>query len=83
MPGGAALFSVRLWFPRPVVVFSVNAFAVGDVNLLVRDVSPIERAEKVLGFLGVDPYQYGAWVDFIGVDLSQIPMIGTAGEWAA
>ena len=31
-----------------------------EVNLLVGDVSPIERAAKVLGFLGVDPFQYAA-----------------------
>ena len=51
-----------------------------EVNLLVCDVSPIERAAKVLGFLGIDPYRYDAWVDFIGVDLTQIPIIGTAGD---
>jgi len=50
-----------------------------EVNLLIGAASPIERAAKVLGFLGVDPYQYDAWVDFIGVDLTQIPIIGTAG----
>ena len=50
------------------------------VNHLVRAASPIDRAAKVLGFLGIDPYRYDAWVDFIGVDLSQIPIIGTAGN---
>ena len=50
------------------------------VNHLVRAASPIDRAAKVLGFLGIDPYHYDAWVDFIGVDLSQIPIIGTAGD---
>ncbi len=28
----------------------------------------------------VDPYQYDAWVDFIEVDLTQIPIVGTAGD---
>ncbi|MCH8112040.1 MAG: hypothetical protein IH905_08840 [Proteobacteria bacterium] len=50
------------------------------VNVLMREASPIVRAAKVLGFLGVDPYQYDAWVDFIGVDLTQIPIIGTVGD---
>ena len=50
------------------------------VNVLADDASPIERAAKVLGFLGIDPYQYDVSVDFIGVDLSQIPIIGTAGD---
>jgi len=37
---------------------------------------PITRAPEVLRFLGIDPFEDDAWVGMIGVDISQIPIIG-------
>ena len=37
---------------------------------------PITRALEVLRFLGIDPFEDDAWVGMIGVDISQIPIIG-------
>lgn len=50
------------------------------VNCLFHNGSPIDRAETVLRAVGVDPHAHDAWVDHIGVDFSQIPIIGTVGE---
>ena len=50
------------------------------VSQMMSGVSPIDRAPKVLRFLDVEPYHYDVWVDFLGVDMSKIPIIGTAGD---
>ena len=42
--------------------------------------SPLDRAASVLKHLGIDPFEHAAWVDYIGVDLSQVPIIGTVGD---
>ncbi len=52
-----------------------------QVNRLYEDgASPLDRAASVLKHLGVDPFEHDAWVDYIGVDLSQVPIIGTVGD---
>ena len=53
-----------------------------QVNGLNRPVpgehgDPISRAPDVLRCLGIDPFQVDAWVDMIGVDIQQIPIIGS------
>ena len=41
---------------------------------------PLDRAEGVLRHLGIDPYAHAPWVDYLGIDLSQIPIIGSVGD---
>ena len=53
---------------------------VDGLNPIGGDGLPIERAPKVLEFLGIDPFKHDVWVDMIGVDISTIPIIGTAGD---
>ncbi len=50
-----------------------------QVDDLVANGSAIERAATVLQVIGIDPYAHAGWADFIGVDMSSIPISGTVG----
>ena len=49
-----------------------------QVNNLVYDTPPLERAVTVLEALDIDPYADDAWVDFLDINPRDIPIIGSA-----
>ncbi len=49
-----------------------------QVDKLVLGASPLERAVPVLEAFGIDPYADDAWVDFLDIDLRNVPLIGPA-----
>ena len=49
-----------------------------QVNNLVYDTPPLERAVTMLEALDIDPYADDAWVDFLDIDLRNVPLIGPA-----
>ena len=51
-----------------------------QIDDLMTNGSAIERAAIVLQALGIDPYAHASWANFIGVDMSSIPIIGTVGR---
>ena len=51
-----------------------------QVDQLVCSTSPLERAEKVLRFLDIDPHEYDAWVDSMGIDPESLPILGAIGR---
>ena len=57
-----------------VVWFPVDT----QVNNLVFDSSPLERAVPVLESFGIDPYADDAWVDFLDINPRDLPIIGPA-----
>ena len=89
MPFGIALQLGEDALPQPVsrsVHFQrvlINDIAPVDrqVDQLTEGKSPLERAEAVLLAAGIErPTDYDDWVDFIGVDFKQIPIVGSVGE---
>ncbi len=50
-----------------------------QVDDRVANGSAIERPATVLQVMGIDPYAHAGWADFIGVDMSSIPISGTVG----
>ena len=47
------------------------------VDQMVCATSPLERAEKVLRFLDINPHEYDAWVDSMGIDAESLPTLGS------
>ena len=56
-----------VWFPSD-----------NQVNNLVYDTPPLERVVTVLEALDIDPYADDTWVDFLDIDLRNVPLIGSA-----
>ncbi len=63
---------------QPGQVFFVPADM--QVHALMEQEPVLDRCEKVLRALDIDPHRHEAWVNFIGVDPSQVPVLKFDGE---